>query len=168
MTRQQQSIRKNFIRIQAIGASLLISLLGITMPISAAQSTQSNSQFDIFNEASLLFPPMSEQKQSLSATVVPLEEKANVKFINRTNAAIVYEVIGHTDKRILPGKSHVALKDLPANVTVTFRRSDRGLLAPQPQLSSATGLLKVTLDEATDLGADRIAMKLEQGSVFFK
>lgn len=161
MTRHKQSIRKNFIRIEAIGGRSPIGLLAITMPISAASSAQANRQLDIFNEASSLFPSLPEEQQPPSAAVVPVEGKASIKLINRTNAAIVYEAIGHTDKRILPRKSNVTLKDLPAPINLTFRRFDRGLLAPQPQLSSAAGLLKVTLNEAADLGADRIAMKIE-------
>lgn len=168
MTRQKPSIHKNFIRLTSIGSSFLISLLAITMPISAARGAQANSKFELFDEAYLFLLSLPEQERSVSATVAPVEEKNSVKLINRTNAAIVYEAIGHTDKRILPGKTYITLKDLPTPVTVTFRRSDRGLLAPQPQLSSATGLLEVTLNEATDLGADRIAMKIEQGDVFFK
>ncbi|WP_160295987.1 hypothetical protein [Aliterella atlantica] len=57
---------------------------------------------------------------------------------------------------------------MPAPVTLTLRRFDCGLIAPQPQLSFAAGLLKVALNEAADLGADRIAMKIESGDVFLK
>lgn len=160
MTRQKQSIHKNLIRIEAIGGRLPIGLLVITMPISAARRDRANRQLDVFNQASSFFPSLPEQ-QPQSATVVTVEGKASVRLINQTNATIVYEAIGHTDKRILPRKSHVTLKDLPAPITLTFRRFDRGLLAPQPQISSAAGLLEVTLNEAADLGADRIAMKIE-------
>lgn len=117
--------------------------------------------------ASAIVPPLPEQLQPPSAIVAPVDGEIKVQLTNPTNAAISFEVLGHTESRILPARSSVTLKDLPAPVGVTFRRQDGGLLSIQPQANTAPGLLQVTFDEATDLGQDRIALKVQaDGAVF--
>lgn len=153
MTMLKHSIKNNVVRFGAIGGSLLIGLTSFVMPISLAQSA--------------VIPPMPEELQTPSATVLPVNGKVNVKLTNKTNAALTYEVIGHTNQRTLSGKSTVTLKNLPVSVAISFRRRDKGLLTVKPQGETTPGLLEVKLDEETYFGNDKIAMRVETtGDVF--
>lgn len=149
---------------------------------STAQSVANDSAIPrIFNEApfqgglqalnlpltSPLVPPLPEQIQPPSAIVAPVDGEIKVQLTNPTNAAISFEVLGHTESRILPAQSSLTLKELPAPVGVTFRRQDGGLLNIKPQVNTASGLLQITVNKATDLSQDRIALKVEtDGAVF--
>lgn len=117
--------------------------------------------------ASPIVPPLPEQLQPPSAIVTPVDGEIKMQLTNPTNAAISFEVLGHTESRILPARSSVTLKDLPAPVGVTFRRQDGGLLNIQPQAKTTPGLLQITFNEATDLSQDRIALEIQpDGAVF--
>ncbi|WP_052672493.1 hypothetical protein [Aliterella atlantica] len=117
--------------------------------------------------ASPIVPPLPEQLQPPSAIVAPVDGEIKMLLTNPTNAAISFEVLGHTESRILPARSSLTLKNLPAPVGVTFRRQDSGLLNIQPQVNTAPGLLQITFNEATDLSQDRIALEVQpDGAVF--
>lgn len=160
-------------------------LFGLSIAPSAYAAT-ANSQIDqakpgIFSEfpfnqglhrlnrplTPAIVPPLPEQLQPPSAIVAPVDGEINVQLENPTNAAISFEVIGHTEVRTLPPRSSFTLRNLPAPVSVTFRRQDGGLLNIQPQANSAPGVLQLTFDEVEDLSQDRIALKVQaDGSVF--
>ncbi|WP_155706762.1 hypothetical protein [Gloeocapsopsis dulcis] len=106
-------------------------------------------------------PPLPEQQQAPSARVMPVDGRVNVRLNNTTNAVIFYQVIGNTEQRSLAGKSEVTLRDLPAPVSLTFSRQDRGLLRPTLNATSM-GLLEVTLDATTDLAEDRTTIRVQQ------
>jgi hypothetical protein len=107
-------------------------------------------------------PSATEPAQAPSATIALSNGKVTVRLVNDTAANITYEVIGDTPARSLTGKSDVMLQNLSAPVTVTFQREDGGLLTVTPQPSSEPGMLEVRLKEATDVGKDRGAMRIQQ------
>lgn len=116
---------------------------------------------------SVLQPPLPEQRQSPSATVMPINGKVSIRLVNQTGANITYQVIGDTNQRSLQGKSNVNLLDLSAPVTLAFKRNDGGLLMVSPQASSQPGMLEVTFTETTDLTTDRTTMTVQKtGAVF--
>ncbi len=101
------------------------------------------------------------------ATVSPTDGRVNVRLVNKTNAAIVYQVIGDTQLRTLAGRSEIMLQGLRTPTNVAFYRQDRGLLMVTPQGSSRNGMLDVTLQETTDFAMDRTSMRIENnGSVY--
>jgi len=106
-------------------------------------------------------PPLPEQQQAPIARVMPVDGRVNLRLTNTTNAVIFYQVIGNTEQRSLAGKSEVTLRDLPAPVSLTFSRQDRGLLRPTLSATSM-GLLEVTLDATTDLAEDRTTIRVQQ------
>lgn len=111
-------------------------------------------------------PPLPEEQQPPSTTVLLNQGKVSIKLINRTGAKITYQAIGNTAPRSLPGKSDVTLKDLVAPVTVTFKREDGGLLNATGR-SPTPGVLELTLDATTDLGTDKQSMQIQPtGDVF--
>lgn len=117
--------------------------------------------------ASPIVPPLPEQLQPPSAIVTPVDGEIKMQLTNPTNATISFEVFGHTESRILPARSSLTLKALPAPVGATFRRQDGGLLNIQPQAKTTPGLLQITFNEATDLSQDRIALEIQpDGAVF--
>jgi hypothetical protein len=105
--------------------------------------------------------------QNAVATVSPTDGRVSVRLINRTNAPIVYQVIGDTQLRTLAGRSEINLQSLRTPTNVAFYRQDRGLLMVTPQGSSQNGMLDVTLQETTDFAMDRTSMRIENnGSVY--
>lgn len=175
-----QYLRNYRVWIGTIFSGIWISLW--TIPIVAAAPTTPTNKPSIFNEppynrrrdsitkplSQPITPPLPES-QPASATVVPVDGKVNIKLTNHTNAAISYQIVGHTDQRTLVGRENITLQALPIPVAVTFRREDKGLLQVQPQVSSQAGLLEIAFDESTDFKADRVAMRIEKtGDVFLK
>lgn len=180
MTQYLQNYR---IWVGTMCGSILLSLSVVPIANADTHTAQVNPKPSIFNEPAYnrqrdsitkplsapIIPPLPEEQHPVSATVVPVNGKVNVRFTNHTNAAIAYEIVGHTNQRLLSGQSNVALNDLPVPVAVTFRRPDNGLLAAHAQVSSQPGLLQIIFDEATDLKVDRVAMRIEKtGNVFLK
>jgi hypothetical protein len=111
-------------------------------------------------------PPLPEEQQPPSATVVPVNGTVNVRLVNQTYTNITYQAIGDTKPRTLSGRSDVTLQNLKLPVTITFQRPDRGLLLVRPQ-SSEVGMLEVPMTETTDLGTDKTSMTIqENGNVF--
>ncbi|MBE9189540.1 hypothetical protein IQ230_03990 [Gloeocapsopsis crepidinum LEGE 06123] len=111
--------------------------------------------------SSVTQPPLPEQQQAPITRVMPVDGRVNIRLTNTTNAVIFYQVIGNTEQRSLAGKSEVTLRDLPAPVSLTFSRQDRGLLRPTLSATSM-GLLEVTLDATTDLAEDRTTIRVQQ------
>ncbi|NEQ20891.1 MAG: hypothetical protein F6K28_17005 [Microcoleus sp. SIO2G3] len=111
-------------------------------------------------------PPLPEELQPPSATVVLVDGTVNIRLVNQTYTDITYQVVGDTEPRTLSGRDDVTLRTLKAPVTVTFQRPDRGLLLVSPEASEA-GSLEVTLTETTDLDVDKSAMTIQEtGDVF--
>ncbi|OCQ90055.1 hypothetical protein BCD64_19160 [Nostoc sp. MBR 210] len=135
------------------------NISGQGVPVSPQVST---------GETTTTQTPSPSQQQTPSATIALANGKVDVKLINDTGAKVTYQVIGDTEARSLEGKSNVMLQGISAPVTVTFQREDGGLLLVTPQASTEqTGMLEVTLNEATDLSQDTKAMRIQQnGSVF--
>ncbi|MBH8577909.1 hypothetical protein I8752_34105 [Nostocaceae cyanobacterium CENA369] len=112
-------------------------------------------------------PALLSPHQTPNATIALTNGKVNIRLVNNTAANITYQVIGDTGSRSLQGKSNVTLQGLKAPVTVTFQRDDKGLLLVTPQPSSEPGVLEVTFKEATNVNADRSALRVDpNGSVF--
>lgn len=153
--------------------------------IEPEQLAQTNPNPDVFNEAPYngsrptststpsepstttpVTPPLPEQQQPPSTTVMPTQGKVSIKLVNVTKADVTYEVIGDTGRRSLQGKSNVLLSDLTIPITMTFKRQDGGLLNVIPQ-SPQPGILEAVLTETTDLGADKNTLNIQpSGAVF--
>jgi hypothetical protein len=111
-------------------------------------------------------PPLPEQQQPPSTTVLLNQGKVSIKLINQTGAKITYQAIGNTAPRSLPGKSDVTLKNLVTPTTVTFKREDGGLLNATGR-SPTPGVLELMLDATTDLGIDKQSLQIQPtGDVF--
>jgi hypothetical protein len=117
--------------------------------------------------SSRIVPPTPEQQQAASAQINPLNDKISIKLVNQTGTDITYQVIGDTNQRTLPSRSEAILQTLDVPSTITFYRSDYGLLMARPQATSQPGLLEVSLLATTDLGMDKNALTVERtGAVY--
>jgi hypothetical protein len=105
--------------------------------------------------------------QNAVATVSPSDGRVSVRLVNKTNAPIVYQVIGDTQLRSLGGRTEVMLQGLRTPANVAFYRQDRGLLMVTPQTSSRSGMLDVTLQETTDFAVDRTSMRIENNGAVY-
>lgn len=129
-------------------------------------STAPGDRRSLLNPATSTAPTPAE-RQRPDARITPRNNQVTITFVNRTAAAITFEVIGDTTPRTLVGNSSTRLIDLGLPTTVTLRRQDGGLLKISPQPQGLTGDLEVLLDEETDLGRDRTALSVEpDGRVF--
>jgi hypothetical protein len=117
--------------------------------------------------SSRIVPPTPEQQQAASAQINPLGDKISIRLVNQTGTDITYQVIGDTNQRTLAGQSQATLQTLNVPTTITFYRSDYGLLMARPQVSSQPGVLEVSLWPTTDLGMDKNALTVERtGAVY--
>jgi hypothetical protein len=100
------------------------------------------------------------------ATVSLQSGRVTVQLKNTVNTPITYQAIGHTEERTLAPKSEVTLQDLPAPVTITFLRSDSGLLRVAPMANAEPGNLVLMLNEATGLNDSQASVRIQTtGSV---
>jgi hypothetical protein len=96
------------------------------------------------------------------ATVSLRSGRVTVQLKNAVNTPITYQAIGHTEERILAPKSEVTLQDLPAPVTITFLRSDSGLLRVAPMMmNSEPGNLMLMLNEAAGLSDSQGSVRIQ-------
>ncbi|MBD1822448.1 hypothetical protein H6F51_08060 [Cyanobacteria bacterium FACHB-DQ100] len=144
--------------LRQIGVGVLataIAIGGATTPVFS-QSTQPT------------VAPAPEAQFSPKAQATLSGDRVNVTLINQTNAAVLYQAIGDTQVRTLPGRGTVTLRGLRVPTTLTFDRQDAGLLNVTPKQSATLpGTIEVTLNATTNLATDSITMRVENnGSVF--
>ncbi len=163
------------------------SLLLVAIPLSSIAQTPAprgvlNPKPSIFNEqqykrdrapannstpSAPLVPPLPEESSNAIATVTPINGKVSVKLTNTTNTAITYEAIDYTERRTLPAKGEVVLKDLPAPVTLTLVRPDNGFIQIAATSAANSELLEVSLREGRTLNDQQSAIRIQQnGQVF--
>jgi hypothetical protein len=96
------------------------------------------------------------------ATVSLRSGRVTVQLKNTVNTPITYQAIGHTEERILAPKSEMTLQDLPVPVTITFLRSDSGLLRVAPMMmNSEPGNLMLMLNEAAGLSDSQGSVRIQ-------
>lgn len=104
---------------------------------------------------------LPEDQQPVLATVVPQMGKVNVLLKNATDTPITYQVLGNTDERTLAARAEIMLKDLPVPATLTFLRSDGGLVKAVPIANSEAGVLDLTLDESMGLSDSQTTVRVQ-------
>ncbi|MBW4441502.1 MAG: hypothetical protein KME10_09770 [Plectolyngbya sp. WJT66-NPBG17] len=112
--------------------------------------------------------PAPEVQFTPKARVTLNGDRVNITLVNKTNAAINYQVVGDTQFRTLAGQGTATLQGLRVPMTVTLDRQDSGLLRVTPkQAEKSPNTIEVTLDTTTDLAIDGTTMRVEaNGSVF--
>lgn len=102
-----------------------------------------------------------EEEQTVITTITLKAGRVNVRLRNMTNTPITYQVLQHTPPRALAGKKEVLLKNLPAPVSITFLRPDRGLIKAIPEKGSKIGVLGLTLHEAMGLNDSQNTVRIK-------
>ncbi|MBW4492932.1 MAG: hypothetical protein KME26_07565 [Oscillatoria princeps RMCB-10] len=143
----------------AIGGSLLMAIPAIPL----AGFAQLNHPQTLHLTRTI---PLPEQQNSPLARIEPVAGQLDIKLMNDTGDPITYQVIGDTKPRTLQAHSQVTLLDLKAPVNVTFQRPRGGLLQAQPYVARP-GVLELTFNETTDLGADKNALSVEKNGTVF-
>lgn len=106
-------------------------------------------------------PLLPEDQQPVLATIVPQMGKVSVFLKNATDAPITYQVLGNTEERTLAARAEIMLKDLPVPATLTFLRSDGGLVKAVPIANSESGVLDLTLDESMGLSDSQTTVRVQ-------
>ena len=97
--------------------------------------------------------------------VTPVENLTTLRLINQTDAVITYQVIGG-QYRTLGERSVVELSKLPIPLTLTYQRSDGGLLLVRPQ-SVSPGVLEIRFNATEDFDLDTKSLNITgRGGVF--
>ncbi len=113
-------------------------------------------------------PPLPENRSQAIAKVMPMNGAVSVRLKNNTNAIVTYEAVGYTQRRVLPGRQEIVLRNLPVPVTVTFVRQDKGFVEVIPISASKDGVLQVELSEdASPLDSNQGVLRIQKdGQVF--
>ena len=106
-------------------------------------------------------PPLAEEQQPVLATIVPQMGKVNVFMKNATDTPITYQVLGNTQQRTLAAREEIMLQALPAPATLTFLRSDGGLVNAVPIGNSEPGVLDLTLNGAMGLSDSQTTVRIQ-------
>lgn len=113
-------------------------------------------------------PPLPEQRSQPIAKVIPTDGTIDVRLKNNTNAAITYEAVQQTQRRVLRAGEEVVLQNVPVPMTLTFVRQDNGFVEVVPTNASEQGLLSLSLDEdATPRDRNQGVIRVQRdGQVF--
>lgn len=165
MNYQQQLLKISAGFVGALFGGILIALP--TLAQYRVDDPNFNRVEPFTEESEVIQPPLPSAQESPVAMVLPVDNQVTIRLMNDTNAPVTYQVIGDTEERTLYGSGEVSLQNLPTPITLTFVRSDGGLLEVQPQFTSNNGVLELRLDEATSLDGDTAALMIdEQGRIF--
>lgn len=103
----------------------------------------------------------AEDQQPVLTTIVPQMGKVGVLLKNTTNAPITYQVLGNTEQRTLAARAEIRLQALPVPTTLTFLRSDGGLVRVVPIGNSELGILDLTLNGAMGLSDSQTTVRIQ-------
>ncbi len=104
---------------------------------------------------------LPEDQQPVLTTIVPQMGKVGVLLKNTTNAPITYQVLGNTEQRTLAPRAEIRLQALPVPTTLTFLRSDAGLVRVVPIGNSEPGVLDLTLNGAMGLSDSQTTVRIQ-------
>lgn len=128
-----------------------------------------NPSIQLYNTSDnvgVIQPPMPSRQMRTMGNIAVDGDTVDVTLNNDTNAQVTYQVIGHTDDRILPGGNEAELLDIPLPVTITIIREDQGLIDIQNMLDEEEGV-QFTLQEEGDLTGSKKTIRIqEDGTVF--
>lgn len=161
MSLKKRHNMENALKLARVCCGSLLIFAAIAIPLVS----QANAQRPF---APAINPPLPRQQQPPIATLTPRGATVGVKLINKTGAAIVYQVIGDTQVRTLDGRSQVMLQELKTPASVTFYRRDRGFLLVTPFVpTTAPNTIELTLTETIDFAIDRNALSIDpDGDVY--
>ena len=123
-----------------IGALFGSLLIGLPTLAQYRINEDFNSVEPSSSESQVIQTPLPSAQESPVAMVLPVDNQVTIRLMNDTNTPVTYQVIGDTGERTLSGSGEVSLLDLPTPITLTFVRSDGGLLQVQPQFSADAGV----------------------------
>ncbi|ERT06051.1 hypothetical protein M595_3979 [Lyngbya aestuarii BL J] len=127
----------------------------------------SNTQpYNRSNRVGVIQPPMPTRQMRTMGSVDVDGRTVDVSLNNDTNAGVTYQVIGHTDDRLLYEGNETELLNLPLPVTITVLREDAGLIDIQDMMAE-NGEVQFRLQEEGDLtGSEKTIRIQEDGTVF--
>jgi hypothetical protein len=134
-------------------------------PNAATRSVNGQSQLPVLVPGSTTvstFQPLLPPVEPAPIGTVQLQAgKVNVQLKNLTNTQITYQVVGDTPQRTLVAKTNFVLQALPAPVTITFLRPDAGFIRVTMATIAESGVLVLTLDEATSLSDSQTSVRVQ-------
>lgn len=111
-------------------------------------------------------PPLPGERSQPVASIMPMDGMVDVQLTNNTNAIVTYEVIGDTQRRVLPGGEQATLRGISLPATITAVRQDDGLLRMAP-IQVMEGMVEVSLDEEISLDDNQGVLRIqEDGQIF--
>ncbi|EAW35036.1 hypothetical protein L8106_07971 [Lyngbya sp. PCC 8106] len=127
---------------------------------------QYNRQYNRPGQVGVIQPPMPTRQMRTMGNIDINGRTVDVSLNNDTNAGVTYQVIGHTDDRLLYEGNETELLNLPLPVTITVLREDAGLIDIQDMMAE-NGEVQFKLQEEGNLtGSEKTIRIQEDGTVF--
>ncbi len=140
-------------------------------PVEVESETTEESTNDRQSTTEPAATPKSEPGQpppkfpEPAGRVSPVENLTTLRLINQTDAVITYQLIGGR-YRTLGERSVVELSELSVPLTLTYQRSDGGLLLVNPR-GISPGVLEVRFNATEDFDLDSKSLNINgRGGVF--
>lgn len=131
-----------------------------------AEMNPGTRRYNPSGRVGVIQPPMPAEQLRTMGTIDVDGSTVDVDLYNDTNAWVTYQVIGHTDERLLYEGSGTELLNLPLPVTITVFREDEGLIDIKDMLGEGEDA-QFTLQEEGDLtGSEKTIRIQEDGTVF--
>lgn len=108
----------------SIDKTCLASILAVTLTVAGNSFLPSTHKVSLASEIA----QTNEPERVPDSKMVPVNGKANVRLMNKTNDRLFYQVVGQTDRRNLAENSTVTLQALTLPALIVFRRQDGALL----------------------------------------
>ncbi len=134
-----------------------------TQPINI--QPEANRQFNPSRPVGVIQPPMPAHQMRAMGSMNVEGNRVDVTLNNDTNARINYQVIGHTNDRLLYEGDGAELLNLPLPVTITAIREDNGLLDIQDMFPE-DGQVEFVLQES-DFSGSAITIQIEEDGTIF-
>ncbi|MEB3279870.1 MAG: hypothetical protein VKK42_13230 [Lyngbya sp.] len=127
---------------------------------------RNSNRYQRGDRVGVIQPPMPAAQMRTMGNINVDGSTVDVTLNNDTNAWVTYQVIGHTDDRLLYEGSGTELLNLPLPVTITVLREDAGLIDIQDMMAD-NGEVEFTLQEEGNLtGSEKTIRIQEDGTVF--
>lgn len=167
MIREQLKNLKSVKLLGVICGSLVLGLPFIPKLASAQVEVQPQPtrQSNPSRPVGVIQPPMPANQMRAMGRMNTEGNRVDVTLNNDTNARINYQVIGHTNDRIIYEGNGAELLNLPLPVTITAIREDNGLLDIRDMFPD-DGQVEFVLQES-DFSGSEITIRIEEDGTIF-
>ena len=131
------------------------------------ETDTNTGQYKPSGRVGVIQPPMPTDQMRAMGNINVNGDTVNVTLNNDTNANITYQVIGHTNDRLLSGGNEAELLNLPLPITITVQREDSGLIDINKNQVSEDGEVSFSLEEEGNSSASQLTIRIQEDGTIF-